>query len=286
MRGVKLITATELCSKIGRLAVVAGPVGGRTVLRSLHSEGTLKAMRVHYLDPALPAMAFLTIASPGGGVLQGDRLEIDISIEAGGQLHAGTTSSTRIYAMPRGQAEASTSFSVARGAYAEFVPDPFIPYAGSRFAGRAQHVVAEGGALLLAEVVGPGRQARGESLAYDFFQSETEVRRPDGTLLFRETTRLCPADDLTSPGLLAGWRAIGTLYAISDGLDASVFDPTLARCEGLGLLAGCSELPNEAGCWFRVLAPDAPAAHDAVKDAWAAARVQTLGFGPPAPRRY
>ena len=73
VRGVKVITATELSGKNGRLAVVAGPVGGRTVLRSLHSEGTLKAMRVHHLDPSLPAMAFLTIASPGSGVLQGEQ---------------------------------------------------------------------------------------------------------------------------------------------------------------------------------------------------------------------
>jgi urease accessory protein len=283
---VKVITFTELTSKFGRLAAVAGPVAGKTVLRTLHSEGTLKAMRVHHLDPALPAMAFLTIASPGGGVLQGDRLEIDISIEAGGQLHIATTSSTRIYAMPRGQAEASMSFSVARGAYLEFVPDPFIPYAGSRYAGRARHVVADGGVLLLAEVVGPGRQARGESLAYDFFNSQTEVRRPDGALLFRDTTRLSPADDLSSLGLLSGCRAVGTLHAISGGLDASVFDSTLKRCEESGVLAGCSELPNEAGWWFRVLAPDGPAAHEVVKEAWAAARAQILGFGPPAPRRY
>jgi urease accessory protein UreH len=140
--------------------------------------------------------------------------------------------------------------------------------------------------LLLTEVVGPGRQARGESLAYDFFHSQTEVRRPDGTLLFRDATRLSPAEDLKSLGLLAGWRGIGTVYAIADGLDASVFDSAIKRCEGLGLPAGCSELPNRGGSWFRVLAPDAPAAHAAVKDAWAAARLQTLGFGPPAARRY
>src|SRR3979409_2054212 len=114
VRGVKVITATELSSKNGRLAVVAGPGGGRTVLRSLHSEGTLKAMRVHHLDPALPAMAFLTIASPGGGVLQGDRLEIGISIEDYAQLHAGTTSATRLYAMPEGQADATTTCTTCR----------------------------------------------------------------------------------------------------------------------------------------------------------------------------
>jgi urease accessory protein len=231
-------------------------------------------------------MAFLTISSPGGGVLQGDRLEIDISIEEVAQLHIGTTSATRIYAMPNGAAEAQTHFRVASGAYGEYVPDPFTPYAGSRFTGRARHVVAEGGALLLAEVVGPGRQARGESLAYDFFNSDTEVRRPDGRLLFRDTTRLSPSDGLASLGLLGEWRAIGTLYAIAGGVDTSVFESAVARCEEIGVLAGCSELPNGAGVWFRVMGPDAPSANDAVRAAWAAARLEVLGFMPPAPRRY
>jgi urease accessory protein len=243
-------------------------------------------MRVHHLDPALPAMAFLTIASPGGGVLQGDRLEIDISIEEGALLHVGTTSATRLYAMPQAAAEARTSFTVAGGAYAEFVPDPFIPYAASRFTGTAHHVVAEGGTLLLAEVVGPGRQARGESLAYDSFNSETEVRRPDGRLLFRDTTRLRPGDGLASLGLLGTCPAIGALYVVSHGLDASIFDTVMAHCDEMGLLAGCSDLPNAAGCWFRVVAPDARSANSAVTASWSAARRTVLGFGPPTARRY
>ena len=279
-------TTTDRVVKLGRLAAVASAVGGRTALRCLHSEGTLKAMRVHHLDAAVPGMAFLTIASPGGGVLQGDRLKVEISIEEGAQLHVGTTSATRIYSMPDGAAAATTCFTLARGAYGEYLPDPFMPYAGSRFTGRSRHVVATGAALVLAEVVGPGRLARGESLAYDFFISETEVRRPDGRLLFRDTARLCPAEDLASPGLLGASRAIGVLYAISKGLEPSVFDATMARCEGMRLPAGCSELPNEAGSWFRVMAPDAPSAHEAIKSAWAAARKQILGFGPPAARRY
>jgi urease accessory protein len=276
------IPPRERGGQVGRLVVSAARVGGKTVLRSLHSEGTLKAMRVHYLDPALPAMAFLTIASPGGGVLQGDRLCVDISVEEGGQLHIGTTSATRIYAMPRGRAEAITRFTVGTGAYAEFVPDPFIPYAGSQFTGHAAHVVAEGGVLLVAEVVGPGRQARGERLAYDSFDSDAEVRRPNGRLLFRDTTRLRPP----FPGLMGAWCAMGSLHVIASGLDASVFDSAMTRCEEMGLSAGCSELPNQAGRWFRVLAPDAAAAQDAVRLAWAAARTQILGFSPPISRRY
>jgi hypothetical protein len=101
--------------------------------------------------------------------------------------------------------------------------------------------------------------------------------------LFRDTTRLRPAD---FPGLLGAWCAMGSLYVIANGLEGSVFDSTMTRCEEIGLSAGCSELPNQAGRWFRVLAPDAASAQDAVRLAWAAARTQILGFAPPIPRRY
>jgi urease accessory protein len=147
-------------------------------------------------------------------------------------------------------------------------------------------VVAEGGCLLLTEVVGPGRQARGEHLAYELFKSETEVRRPDGSLLFRDTTRLSPNENLGSPGLLGGWGALGGFYAIAAGLDTSVLDSTMAGCERLDLRAGCSELPNQAGIWFRVMAHDAASSYEAVRAAWAAIRVELLGFPPPASRRY
>lgn len=289
VRGVEqtaTLTAPEATGRLGRLAAVAELVAGQTVLSSLYSEGTLKAMRVHHLDVALPGMAHLTIASPGGGVLQGDRLEVDIAVENGAQLSVGTTSATRLYAMPRGGAEAVTTLKVGRGAYAELVPDPFLPFAGSRYSGRSRHVVAETGILLLAEIVGPGRQARGESLAYEEFVTETEVRRPDGTLLFRDTTRLLPARVIDTPGLLGGWSALGVLYAVADGLQASVFDSAVLAAEGLKVPAGCSELPNRAGAWYRVLAGDSRTAQTAVSAAWAAARRHLLGCEPPAPRRY
>jgi urease accessory protein len=146
--------------------------------------------------------------------------------------------------------------------------------------------VAEGGSLVLAEVVGPGRQARGETLAYDLFQTETEVRRPDGCLLFRDTTLLRPAEDMTSPGVLGRWRALGVLHAVAEGLDASVFDQALARSEAAHLSAGYSELPNSSGAWFRVMAADAPSAQEAIVAAWTAVRRRLLGSPPPPSRRY
>jgi urease accessory protein UreH len=79
---------------------------------------------------------------------------------------------------------------------------------------------------------------------------------------------------------------MGVLYVIAESLDLAVFDATMASLEALDLRAGCSELPNGAGVWFRVLAPDAPAAQAAVTAAWTAARLRLLGSSPPVSRRY
>jgi hypothetical protein len=60
----------------------------------------------------------------------------------------------------------------------------------------------------------------------------------------------------------------------------------MASLEPLELYAGCSELPNQAGVWFRVLAADAPSAQQAVMAAWTAVRLRLLGSAPPVSRRY
>lgn len=250
-------------------------------------------MRAHYLDSALPEMAFVTVMSPSGGVLQGDRLTLQVEAAGGAQLHLDTASATRIYRMPRAEARQDVRISVGPGALVEFVPDPFMPYAGSRFVQRGRHRVAETGTLVLGEVVAPGRQARGEELAYERFESLVEVSRPGAgesvpEPLFRDWCRLEPGPELGRRGLLGGFTALGTLLVVSRGLGVealagAVEELTEGRPE---LQAGCSELPGEAGVWLRVLARDSASAMAVVRAGWRAARVALTGAPLPAPRRF
>src|SRR5262249_61925649 len=107
-------------------------------------------------DPALPDMAFVIVSSPGGGVLQGDRLELVVDVEAGARLHLDTASATRLYRMPDGEARSDVELRVGPGACLELVPDPYVPFAGARFAQRTRAVVDEAEILLLDEVRGAG----------------------------------------------------------------------------------------------------------------------------------
>ena len=104
-------------------------------------------------------MALATIVSPSGGVLQGDRLEIDVRVGGGARLHLDTPSATRLYRMPDGRAEQRVSLG-RRGRWLPGVPARIltIPFAGADFASRTRAEVAEAATLILAEVVtrGPG----------------------------------------------------------------------------------------------------------------------------------
>jgi urease accessory protein len=243
-------------------------------------------MRAHHLDPGIPDMAFVTISSPGGGVLQGDRLFLDVTAEEGARVHLATASATRIYRCPDASAASEVRLRVGAGACVELLPEPYLPYAGARFTQQVACEVDEGGVLVLGEIVGPGRAARGESLAYDLFRSELTLRRPGGELLLRDVVALDRTGPVPLPALLGGRRALGTLLIAAAGFAwEGALDGLEERMGGVAYL-GYSTLPFEAGAWFRVLASDAAGAAAAVNEAWRQARLRLLGAPPPPARRF
>jgi urease accessory protein len=189
--------------------------------------------------------------------------------------------------MPREGAWSEVGLRVESGACLEYVPDPYLPFAGSRFQQRTTAVVDETGVLILGEVVGAGRSARGEELRYDRFESTLDVARPCGTRLYRDTCRLVPGEGVDAPGLLGPGRpALGTLHVVAARFDPDVLLAGVADLHLRGAYLGASELPNRAGAWMRVLAPTVGIAASAVHCAWAAARQALFGAPPPTSRRY
>ena len=168
------------------LALLARRVAGRTRLARLECRPPLQAMRAHHLDAVLPDMAFVIVSSPGGGVLQGDRLDVSVEVEAGARVHLDTSSATRLYRMPNGEARSAVELRVGPGACLELVSDPYLPFSGARFHQETRAFVDEAGVLVLAEVVAAGRAARGEQLRYQRFESVLDSvrrRRSDGAMV-------------------------------------------------------------------------------------------------------
>jgi urease accessory protein len=245
----------------------------------------LQVLRAAYTEPDLPGLAAVTICSPAGGVLQGDRLCIEVALEAGAQLRLETQSATRLYSMPDGAAHAQVSLKLAHDAFLEYVPDPLIPFAGACFRQESTWEVDESATLIAGEVVTAGREARGEKARYQRVELAIEARRPGGQALFSDACVLTP-DQEQGLGFLGDYTVLGSLFVVSKRFQAGSFG-VLAENPALGNgYAGWSDLPNHSGAWFKVLAHDSATAVGGVLAAWEIARRALLGAALPPKRRF
>jgi urease accessory protein len=268
----------------GLLDLKAEVVAGRTRLTAIRQRPPLQVLRALHLDTAVPDLAAITIASPSGGVLQGDHLETRIEIASGARLHVGTQSATRIYRCPEAPAQIRTELIVQSAGYLEYIPDAYLPFAASRLEATMICRVASDATALLGEVVTGGRLARGEAFDLDKFESVIEVRRLDDELLARDVLRLGASEPAARLGRLGRNLAVGTLFVIHAGFGADILRDRL-DVAGAAVVAGASDLPNGAGAWLRVLAPDGRAASAVVAAGWTAARLAILGSAPALDRR-
>ena len=237
----------------GGVQLRAEYIAGRTRITDLACRPPLQVLRAHHVDPGRPDLATVILASPAGGILQGDQLMIDIRVGPGARLRVGTQSATRIYRAPSSKARQIVRLEVEAGGYLEYLPDPFIPYAGSQFISSTTAIVAADAALVMGEVVAPGRAARGEILAFERFESKVEIVRPDGLLLATDAVILDRREPMRVVGALGAYLAVGTLLVIRAGFPPSILRDAAHDEGGPAVSIGASTLPNDAGAWLRVL---------------------------------
>jgi urease accessory protein len=271
--------------KIGLLDLTLGPHRGVTRVERHYQRLPLHVYRPIYLDEGRPDMAFLFVQQFGDGLVQGDRYRIDIDCEPGSATHVTTQAATNIFGARENFATQLVNLRVHAGALLEYLPDPVVPFRGSRLFQRTCVTADPDATVILGETLLPGRVAHGEAHAYDLYWAETEVRRPDETLLFADVLRLNPGGGETarSAGVLGPYDVVATLHVISGRSDrtrlVTLLRETLAAQEDV--LAGVSELPNRAGVGVRLLGRTSKAVQAARRAAWNAARVELLGT--PAP---
>lgn len=129
-----------------------------------------------------------------GGILAGDRLALNVHVDAGASAQITTTGATRLYKHRPGAGDSAqhTTISVGSGALLEYLPDAVIPYAGSRHSQRTNIALADGATLFWWEVLAPGRQESGERFAFNRLGIETDVRAA-GRSILRESFALEPS---------------------------------------------------------------------------------------------
>jgi urease accessory protein len=259
----------------------------RSVLARIGQRAPLHAQRALYWDEHLPGLPCVYMITTSGCVLQGDRLDIAITVGAGAMAHATTQSAMKIHQMDANFAAQSQRLTLRDDAYLELMPGPAIPHRHSRFLTDTQATVAGSATLLSAEIVLPGRKyyGVGETFEYDLYSSAMTGTRPDGTLLFTEKLIAEPwRQPVRQAGAMGNFDVFANVTLMTPRRHADrIFDQAVPVADAV-CMAGASRLPGDAGLSYKVIGTATAPVKSMIRAFWALVRQEVLGAPlPPAP---
>ena len=227
---------------------------GRTAIVRQRSRPPLQIFGLQEADGH--GSAYLQIVNPCGGLFEGDSAEVEVTLQQGAHLYLTTQAATKVYPSEHGQVTRQhIRLRVAAGAILEYFPLPLIPFARALYTQEIDIQVKSGGICLVAEVLAPGRIARGERFAYRMVRSRVEGWMDERLALF-EQLRLQPEQDsYAGVGMLDGQSYVATLYVLtSQDLDAWIRGWNRCLTEQFGEYIGITALAY-GGLVVRLLGP-------------------------------
>ena len=228
----------------------------KTVAKEQYSKVPLYTQRVLYLEESLPSMAYMYIMSPSGGILQGDRYRMDITLKNDAFFHLTTQGATRLYRMDKNYATQIVNITVGEGCYFEYIPDQIIPYRNSRFYQEVTLNTHDNSTMVYSEMLVPGRVGSGESFEYDICYLKTNAKNQNGELRFIDIAMLEPKKkSIKNFGVLEGFDVVGTVYILTETkYIRELNDQINSMIESLPkIYGGATILPNNSGVMIRLL---------------------------------
>jgi urease accessory protein len=253
----------------------------RTVIREQYCKTPLFVQRALYLEETLPAMAYVYIISPSGGILQGDRYRIDIVLSNNSLAHVTTQSATRIYKMEKNFGTQMVNVEVKEGSYFEYIPDQIIPFRNSRFYQAVELNVHDNATMIYSEMLVPGRVASGESFEYDICYIRTRARNQLGKPRFVDMIKLEPKkEDLRLEQIMGTFDVVGTMYIITRPLYIKDLQQEInLKINELQetIAGGASAFPNKQGIIVRMLGKTAGEVRNMIFEVIRISRRQIIG---------
>lgn len=121
----------------------------------------------------------LFLLSYGGGLVAGDCIALDVTLDPHSNLILLTQGSTKIFKTPDPETVPLTSqtldVKLRRRSALCYIPDPVQPFSKSSFVQRQRFRVSKGASLCVCDWVTSGRPARGEIWGFWSYESRNEI---------------------------------------------------------------------------------------------------------------
>ena len=238
--------------------------GGRSVVTRAFAESPIRLLAPRNHGRA----AWIYTSTYGGGLVDGDRLSIDVRVLPGASAFVSTQAATKVY-RSHGGSRAELAARVDEGGLLILAPDPLICFRGARYRQKQRLDIAHDAALVVVDWLSAGRCASGERWAFNEFRSVLEISVA-GSLLVRDSMTL-EAQDGNLADRLGRFNIIGTAVLIGETLrdhartllDASA---TVRVRRGQNQVMTASPLAD-GGCMLRIAGTSTEAAGRAMRDA-------------------
>lgn len=175
--------------------------------------------------------AWVYTSSYGGGLVDGDRIRLDVDVGPGAAAFLSSQASTKVYRLARGTSAELRGRVAAEGLLA-VVPDPVVCFAAARYRQVQTFDVEAGGALVLVDWVSSGRHGSGERWAFDEYAARLAVR-VDGRLVLQDALAL-RSDDGDLQERMGRFEVLATVLILGAPLLARAAE-TAARVAGMPL---------------------------------------------------
>ncbi|MCH6264996.1 urease accessory protein UreD [Neobacillus citreus] len=206
----------------GVLRLGAEAKNGKTIAKDVYFQGAFKVMRPVYHDDSGQACYY--ILNPGGGYLDGDRYQMNISLEKQAQLTLTTQSATKIYKTPHSHAYQEAEFHLKEGSYLEYIPDPLIGYQHARYKQKNVFYIEKGSSLLYSDIITPGWSPDGNRFSYDLLQLINEIYLDDELVVFDHIKLNPVSQNMDGIGLMEGYSHLGSMIVIEEKTTPDLLD--------------------------------------------------------------
>lgn len=174
--GEELPTCRDLACRDEGFTASAQPASFRGHLRLIAERGP--GERTYLADQSFRAPFHLSkpywdgavlqvqVVNSTAGILEGDRLDMDVAVAAGASLLVTTPAASRAFMMRQRGASCTQHFHVRQGGWLEYAPEPLFPHRDAEFRQETRLEVADGGESVFFDALAPGRIGRGERWAW------------------------------------------------------------------------------------------------------------------------
>jgi urease accessory protein len=249
----------------------------RTLMVPRRRHGPLSVQRPFYPEGDC---CHVYLLHPPGGVVGGDRLDIELHAHPDTRGLVTTPGAGKFYLSAGDTARVDQSFLIAPNASLEYLPQENIYFPGAQVVATTNIELAQDSRLMLWEKHCFGRPANQEQFDRGQVTSGLQLRR-DGRLLFIDKQRVDPAEIARASGL-RGNPVFATLLLYSPSMPAELVDGLRDQVKP-GCLCAVSQ-PEPELIVVRYLGQSTAEANDCLVRLWQYARPAVNGLDACAPR--